>query len=350
MYGYGEKKFFLEPEEILKRVSEEEIFKLIIREDIILDKGVLYRAPYRTDHIASCWFERYEEVLYFVDFADVGQKSKNCFSFISRVYNLSFIDTLQLISNEFKLGLGDNLKKVEKVVNKNDYFLEEKKIKKTFKERVITIVPRAFNYKDKQFWEKYNISRDNLLEDKVFPLELYRSTNKFGEIFTIRPHDICYAYTDFPNGKKKIYRPHALSKAKWFTNCNQNDIGSLSSLSKKGKLLIVTKSYKDCRVLRNLGFNVIWFQNEGMLPSADIIKDFCKRFEKIVIWFDNDRAGISNSRIVKDYINSIDPNKASTIMLPPKVLFEGIKDPSDVVAIRGLDSLVSFLEKKNLQK
>ena len=42
----------------------------------------------------------------------------------------------------------------------------------------------------------------------------------------------------------------------------------------------ITKSYKDCRVLRNLGLNSIWLQNEVAIPSRNIFEDLCKRFKR----------------------------------------------------------------------
>ena len=159
----------------------------------------------------------------------------------------------------------------------------------------------------------------SLIQDKVFPIELYRGLNRKGEYFSIRPFDICYAYTDFPEGKKKIYRPHSPNKeGKWYTDCSQNDVGCIDSLPDEGDLLLITKAYKDCRVIRNQGVFSVWFQNEGMFPSVEIIKNLCKRFKKIIIWFDNDSAGLTNSKLLMDYINSIEPNKASTIVLPPR--------------------------------
>ena len=227
--------------------------------------------------------------------------------------------------------------------------VEEKKISRTSKERVITIIPRPFNYKDKQFWEKYKISKENLIEDKVLPIELYRGLNRKGEYFSIRPFDICYAYTDFPEGKKKIYRPHSPNKeGKWYTDCSQNDVGCIDSLPDEGDLLLITKAYKDCRVVRNLGVFSIWFQNEGMFPSVKIIKNLCKRFKKIIIWFDNDSAGLTNSKLLMDYINSIEPNKASTVVLPPVLLLEKIKNPSDLIEKKGKEVLVNLLKEKKI--
>ena len=85
-----------------------------------------------------------------------------------------------------------------------------------------------------------------------------------------------------------------------------------------------------------------------MLPNPTIIKNLCKRFKTIIVWFDNDQAGLANGKVVVDYINSISPKKAKLIFLPPKLLQEKIKDPSDLVAVKGKKELTKFLEEKKL--
>ena len=49
-----------------------------------------------------------------------------------------------------------------------------------------------------------------------------------------------------------------------------------------------------------------------------------------------------------DYINSIEPNKASTVVLPPVLLLEKIKDPSDLIEKKGEEVLLNFLKEKNI--
>jgi len=354
MYGYNE-YIPLSIEEILKRTSEEEIFKIIIQQDIILDKEFLYKAPYRDDIHPDCYFERYDNKLWFVDFANSGKATLDCFQFIKKVYQVDLFQALRIISEKLHLGLGDNLGKTKKIIHEHGY-VEEKNVKKVFKERVITILPRQYNHKDKLFWSKYEITKQQLLEDGVIPLELYQSISKKGEPFSIRPFDICYAYSKFYDlegnilkGKVKIYRPLASKDAKWFTNCNQNIVGSIEYLAPEGENLIITKSYKDCRVLRNFGLHSVWFQNEGMIPNKQVMKNLISRFKNILVWYDNDGPGITSSRIVVEYINSMsDQTIARGIIIPPKLIQYGIKDPSDYLEKQGNETLLGFLAQNKI--
>lgn len=358
MYGYNQ-YVPLNVEEILKRASEESIFKIVIQEDIVdinEDPGARYLAPYRDDTNPDCYFKKTNGVLRFIDFAkNIGRPGINCFEFIQKCYECSFTEALKIININLELGLGDNLGKAKKIIHEHGC-VEEKNVNKVFKERVITFLPRQFNYKDKQFWSNYEISRENLMEDGVVPVDLYKSISRKGFPFSIRPIDICYAYTKFYDiegnlleNKVKIYRPHASKDAKWFTNCNQNNIGSIETLDFNKERLVITKSYKDCRVLRNQGINSIWFQSESMIPNKEILLNICNQFSDIVIWFDNDNTGITNSRIICNYINLItNSSKCRFIILPPRLLKQGIKDPSDYLKNKGKEFLLNFLKRHNI--
>ena len=343
MYGYNEIRS-LSPEEILNEVSQEDIFNIFIKKEIIADKsGATYVAPYRNDKNPDCYFEEYDGKLFFVDFADIPQ-SKNCFGFISKCTGLNYFDSLQYIVKHFDLGKGNSPKR-NKTIQKENEVVEVKKIKR---ERTITYVPRQFNGKDKKFWSQYEISSKELIEDKVIPIDLYKSTSRKGEPFVIKPFDIMYAYTDFDNSKVKVYRPYGGKEEKWFTNCTQNDIGSINHLPISGDKLIISKSYKDCRVIRNQGLNSIWFQNEGMIPNPTLLRQLCNRFKEIIIWFDNDEAGLRSCKIVASHINSLYPGKAKVIHLDTSLLEQDIKDPSDLISKKGKTELIEFIKNKKL--
>ena len=346
MYGYQNFEL-ITVEKILERVTEREIFRIVIPKNIVLDKGDTYKSPFREDNIGSCYFEMYNNKLMFTDFGSTLQrKTFNCFQIIEACFNVDFVDALEIINSKLEIGLGSSytsdIKKVRYKVN------VEENVKKVFKKRTIAISPRPFNHKDKVFWSKYNITRENLLKDGVIPIDIYKSTDKKGRPFTVNTFQISYACTEFPDNKMKIYTPHAHKNAKWFTNCNQDDIGSIKHLVKKGKTLIITKSYKDCRVLRNQGLNSVWFQNEIMIPNRKKLEELCNRFEEIIVWYDNDATGIANSKILTTHLNTISINIARSVFLPPKLLESGIKDPSDYLNIKGQKDLEIFLGNKIL--
>lgn len=339
MYGY---KNYVEltPQEILNRVKQADIFKIIFKDNINFNKT--YCAPYRADNNPSCYFEKVKDIIYFVDFADT-RINKNCFFFLQSCFNLSYNEVLLYVNDYFNLGLGFSSHSLKPVRTTVEKIVNLPKVQK-----VITYAVRKFDVRDKIFWGKYEITKQNLVDDNVLPLSFYRLQSDKPTV-NITPYDIAYAYTEFPNNKCKIYRPNADKKIKWITNCNQHDVGSYIHLPLTGKLLYITKSYKDCRVLRNQGLHSVWFQNEGMFPNQNILLDYCKRFNKIIVWFDNDTVGIKNGIYLVDYLNKLCKNKAKLCFLPVNLLDYKIKDPSDCI-VKHKKILLEIIEShKNIK-
>ena len=80
-----------------------------------------------------------------------------------------------------------------------------------------------------------------------------------------------------------------------------------------------------------------------------ILEKLIKNKDKIIVWFDNDNTGIGAGNLVKDIINDIKPNIATNITLDPSLFNKGIKDPSDLLKIKGKQELEKFI-KKNISK
>lgn len=101
----------------------------------------------------------------------------------------------------------------------------------------------------------------------------------------------------------KLYRPLSPDKKKkWYGNADLEDVGGYNILNKKGKLLIITSSTKDCMMLREFGFPAICFNSETIVGKDgcyeyvdEVIKAVKYRFENVVTMFDNDEAGKKQS-------------------------------------------------------
>lgn len=329
---------YIDKEYILNYVSEEDIFSLVF--GFIPEEHQYVTSPFREDKNPNCWFEFYDGKLRFVDFANhsiingVRMNNIDCFNAVKVFYGLpNFYQVLDFIQEKLIKGKDVVEKSVKKQVINNTPNKNSTNI--FFKSR-------SFNNFDKKFWGSYYITKKNLIEDKVFAVESFNIVNN--DSLTYTPYDICYCYTDFENNHKKIYRPY--NKKRFLTNCTKNDIGNIKNLIPYERLYI-TKSYKDCRVLRNLNLNCIWFQNEGMIPEDDVLLPVLNKVNDIVIWFDNDEAGLSAGKIVNDKILKLG-KKTKNIHLPISLLNEGIKDPSDLIKYRGVNDIIEFLKSKKL--
>ena len=347
-YGYKETRVFISKEEILKMVSQEEIFKMIV--GYIPREHSYVCSPFRKDEISSCYFEWYKETLYLVDWADpiTKRRQRDCFNAVQDHFGVSFYKSLEIINKYFKLNLmAGHHDDSEYVANRR----REVQVIKT-KKKVIKSMPfkaRMFNgQEDKNFWQPYQITRSDLIKDDVFPIIWYKIFSKrLGSYVVIRPTTRSYLVGNF-NPRVKFYIPDKKGKGKWATNCTQNDVWGYDSLPERGQQLTISKSYKDYRVLKNQGLNVIALQNEGMLPNQEILQSLIARFKEIIVLFDNDRAGIQAAEKTVDTINEISPRKARLIYLGKGLLKEGISDPSDYIKSKGRDLLHKFLLRNKI--
>ena len=349
--GYINKDF------VLEQVSQEEIFALVFGFEPI--EFEYTTSPFRrsdnpeeNDNHPGCWFEYYEDVLRFKDYADprnygrIKLRNMDCFDTVQVFFRLpNFYETLRFI----KAKLLDNREyEIKQYKEQQDY--KRTLVKKKKKPVEIFVSTRDWEGRDAAYWGKYSITKENLIEDKVFPIQRLKLKNTKKGNFTFNILDRGYAYTDFEMKKKKVYRPYQKTKRlKFITNCSNNDIGDVNRLITFGRQLIISKSYKDCRVLRNLGLNAVWFQNEGQTPDETVLYDLTQRFDKVIVFYDNDQTGIEASQIVSDRINSLFTQTKSTFLyLPEDLIRYKVSDPADLIHRRGKKHLTSFLNEKKL--
>lgn len=335
-------KSFIDKTKLLEYVTEEDIFELVFEYKPVIDEYVI--SPFRVDNNPGCYFSyRPNGKLCFVDFANnmtingINMSNIDCFDAVQVYFNFSnFYTTLEYIYRKLILDQKITIKPKDKIVY--------------YKKRRTEILIKTRNYqrRDKNFWESYGISKQNLIDDKVFPVSHYLIKNsKHGDYYK-ELDTMCYAYTDFENDKKKLYLPYANHKFRFITNCGASDVGGINNLPQTADKLIITKSYKDYRVFKNLSLNVIWFQNEGMFPNESILRSLCNRFTNIIIFFDNDTTGIQSSHKFRNILNTWYESKANSIYLPQQLLRHKVKDVSDFYKSYGKKLLISHLQKVNV--
>lgn len=322
---------FMDKNEILSYVSEEEIFELVFGfKPEEYDKVC---SPLRVDFSPGAIFRRnpVNNKLFFIDWADTLQSHNDCFNAVQRYFNLpNFYQTLVFIKEHLIDG-----KKLQK--RKELLFEPVKEIKKT----EILFQTRAYLIADKIYWEQYEITKQQLLEDRVMPVSKIKVIGKKGTNVSV-PYTPCYAYTDFLSNNKKIYYPYKQGSNRFLTNCSKNDIGGLSKLDFSDSQLIITKSYKDYRVMKNQGYNCVWFQNEGMIPDMEFLSPLISSFSDVIVFFDNDKTGIEASIKLVNHLQKFF-NTGYSLYLPEELLEEGIKDPSDLISKKGRQELLNFL-------
>lgn len=327
MYGYENFSEIL-PEQLLQKITAEEIFKWIFEEDI--NTTHRYISPFRDDKSPNCRFqETIDGTLIFIDFGEQpGRRHRACWRAVMDKHKCNLPTALKLICNHF--GLSNNPVDYEPI-----------KAEKTDRDNQIQVYPtiitwdsRLIEKRDKIFWSQFLIYPQDLHDDGVDIVSRIHIDSRKGKK-SFSPMSICYAYPFIHH--VKLYQPYNDPKYKWISNCDQNDIGNLGNIPIIGEELIITKAYKDHRVIRNIGFGlkaVVWTQNEGCIPHPKILLDLTQRFTLITIFYDNDQPGREAAEKLKAELLKVNPMaNVRCIWLP--VRKHPHKDPSDFVKKEG---------------
>lgn len=340
MYGY-EEHIEITPEQLLQKVSQQEIFEWVLKAPFNINGR--YLSPFREDTKPDCRFEeRPDGTIVFVDFGErllTGKTHRSCFGMVMDAFNVTMSGAVRAICSHF--GLSTNVSDYQLV----DSISYERKEQGSLTE--MTYEKKDFGKEDKWFWSQFLIKPEHLIEDNSFCASSFTVKNHKGyRRITTFKH--CYVF-DFID-KIKIYQPFR-DRYKWVSNCDENCIGNFDNLPPTGRELIIQKSYKDHRVLRNLdwGLNVVWFQNEGCVPSIEILKNMVDRFEYITIFFDNDEDGIKAAQKLVDIFNMLKPDCARMVCMPRRrkhrqLFGKYLKDPGEFVQKEGRQDLMTALK------
>lgn len=326
---------FIDIGEILSYIDEEEIFSLVF--GYLPKEGDYDISPFREDNNPECYFVKDNSgKLVFADFGSTVYKRNkkwvyfDCFDAVQFYFKFNNLyQTLNFIKE--KLIVGKSLKKKKKKI-----------VKKQEKEKVrLSYEPRNYLVVDKEYWfDRYYISKEDLIEDKVLPLNRYFlfKDNSEKTFYCKTPS---YAFTDFESRNVKIYSPFK-KRGKFISTCTPEDIGGLRLLDYERREITITSSYKDYRVLKNFNLNPIWFSSETVLPSMKVLLPILYKFDRIRIFFDNDRTGINSAERLKEIIESFFPESETYLNIVPKIK-ENITDPSDFIMEEGRESFLAFL-------
>lgn len=340
---------YIDKDELLKIVSQEEIFSLVFG---FLPEEMQYCvSPFREDNTPNCFFSYSPGTtkLTFTDFANSGIYGRirlsnlDCFAAVQVFFRIpSFLKTLEFLWDHF-VSEG-NVQYPDKVV--------QPEVKTTSKKRKLNslfVSPRNFNSTgDKDYWMRYGITKSQLRSDRVFPIDAFQANWSDGTSDSFLCYTPSYAFTEFKNGAKKIFITSKEGRSRFMTDCRPDDIGGLRNFRGSGKTLVIKKSYKDWRVVTNEGVQAIWLQSETSFPSLEVLLPLCKNFTRVVIFFDNDPAGIKGAQNFKDRISPHLSIPVSIAYLPTELLQYGITDPSDLYYKRSRRDLRNFLIERNM--
>ena len=343
MYGYSEYTD-ISPNEILGKVSQEDIFEYILQQPF--SYGDRYISPIRVDTSPGCKFtEREDGVVLFTDFGnEVGKTHLTCWGLIMEINKVNLQGAINIVIEAFGLPR-DKKEYTEPMIfnyngTKGSYYKNREDVRESLVK--ITYKKKLMERRDIIYWSKFLITPQNLWEDAVHSASYIHINNGYKQkSYGFHPMGLCYAI-DFIDAVK-VYQPLA-KEYKWISNCNENHIGNIDNLPKNGDRLVICKSYKDHRVMRNLtgeqGY--VWFQAEGTVPSTDILVNLTQRFKEIVVFYDNDDKGIESSRKLAQFLCEIKENIARAVWIPIEV---GYKDVAEMVSKEGRKDTLELVKQ-----
>lgn len=294
---------------------------------IPVSKG-LFCSPLRQDRHTTCSFFRGKSGrLYFKDFA-----TGECLAFenvVMKLYNCSYHKALNIIAKDFGLIKGTNPE--TKPIIKQKRFINDKQ---TF----IQIEQKDFSEEELKWWLQYGITKSILNKYRVFSC---KTVFLNGSVFS-QSTPKCPSY-GYYFGKKehveqwKIYYPKR-TDYRFIGNISTKTIQGYRQLPKSGKLLVITKSLKDCACLYSMGISAVAPQSETQFISDTILEDLKQRFEKIVLLFDLDETGIKFSKKIKKEYPFI------KVTLLPRT--KRCKDISDYYKKYGREETLNMIKQK----
>lgn len=321
----------LSKENILKYISQEEIMEKYL--GISVNYKTKHRNPFRKDNHADCMFRKGYKYIFFADYAR-PEYGGDCFKICALYYGLTipgdFYEVCRHINDDFLLGLDDGQQKEYKAIQRKEVERVHNTSEETYSD--IKVRVRPFSDYDLLYFSKYYITEEDLKRFNV-----YRADTVWinGDIFYhYQEKDLCFVYFFEETNTFKIYKPYG-TYDKW--RCNSLDIIGYKQLPKEGDILFLTKSMKDVIVLSKLGYSAISLQGEGNFLSEKLTAELKKRFKRIIVFYDNDEAGVKNS------IRLTTTHNLEYFNIPKQF---NVKDPSDFVEMYNPDELDNLIKNR----
>ena len=243
---------------------------------------------------------------------------------VKDLYGLSFHKAAQLIIENYNDYV---------LHNNGGYDLED--FQRASKYKVTSHKLRGWSTQDQYFWTQFNIGSKLLEAHNVKPLESYCMTKDDKELCIKGLY--LYGYFKDDGTLYKIYQPKTLDKK--FIKVG-NYVQGWEQLNDYSNL-IITSSLKDVMSIKSLKLriDVIAPDSENTMLKQDVMEELASKYEKIIVLFDYDDAGIASMQAYKEKYPFIE----TTVLPMSKDVSDSIKDSG---AKEVMMRLVPILDKK----
>ena len=271
-----------------------------------------FKSPFKEEKTPSFRFFVSSGQLFFKCFSTGN--TGNVVNLVSLLFNCSYAEAIQMIANEYKLINTQPLLQ-------NNYIKKESKIEV----ELFDTIPESFF----KYWEQYEINKKILEYFNIKPAKYVWLNDK--HILTYTPEKPIIRY--LVNNKYKIYNPYN-KDFKWLSTTKATDIFAINLIPKQGDFLVITKAMKDILCWSSIQIPAIAACSETCVISEDVINDLKNRYDKIIVFLDNDEAGVNAMKKYNDKYN------LPCYMLPES---SGEKDISDYIKTYGKENFQELL-------
>lgn len=276
---------------LLSKYSEETYMEYYL--GFPVDKK-LHVNPLRQDkHPTAAFYRSQGGELLFHDFGD-GSK-RNFVSVVMAKFSVGFYEALRIIANDFNIDSDPTLTYNAGHINTSPVSLTNNPPSK------IQVEIKPFTKQDLAWWKQFGISELTLNRYHVYSCK----TVFLNETpHTIVGDQLVYGYYGGKVGDLELWRIYYPERRefRFLTNWKGTKIQGWDQLPKKGDTVVITKSMKDVMVLHEFGIPACAPNSEMIFLSNAQLDSLRKRFNTIVVLFDNDLPGISSmNRLKKKY-------------------------------------------------
>ena len=293
--------FNLEPAEqkitkelLLSKNSEETYMEHYL--GIPVKKG-LFKSPLRKDSKPTASFFRNKKGdLIFHDFR--GDFYGNFISVVMELFQCSYYKALKIIANDFGISNYKNYEKHESKIEYSGIIFKE-----TQSTSIIQVEKKEFSQKELDWWDSFGISKTTLSKYKVVSCS---SIFLNGQYFTSSSDKS--PIFGYYGGKKdgielwRIYMP-TKKTFRFLSNWSSSIIQGSKQLIESGDYCILSKSLKDVMLLHEFNFISCAPNAESITISKSQFDKLNQKFNNIIIFFDNDLAGVQGAHRYKKQFN-----------------------------------------------
>ena len=311
--------------EITNKISEFQILSYYLG---VPEIPYIMNSPLRVDNKPSFGlYSKDRKRIFYIDFS-TGDKG-GVIDLLSSLWNTKYEKTLMRIYSD-----------IPKILEKSDVkLISKKRITTTIESsKKVDLQCKIRNWKDYdlEYWKSYGISLKWLKYAEIYPIS-HKIVIKNGKRYVFNADKYAYVYVEHKENKTtlKVYQPFNKDGYKWSNKNDKSVIGLWTKVPKTGNKICICSSVKDALCLwSNTGIPSVAIQGEGYSISNTAINELKKRYKKIYILLDNDKAGL------KDAIKLEASTGFINIILPK---FEGGKDISDLMKIKGKQEFTKII-------